>query len=110
MSEFSVLTEESDINPGENILDLRIQNMTLDRRTADRLFNLREPMEQAIKTFVTFDFFVNETKNTDLKEGYDPQFDTIFCFKNKVDDFYIKHLIEHSIKAEVYAVRGTSKK
>lgn len=24
MSEFSVLTEESDINPGENILDLRV--------------------------------------------------------------------------------------
>lgn len=67
-------------------------------------------MPQAVKTFVTFDFFVNETKNTDLKEGYEPQFDTIFCFKNKVDDFYIKNLIEKTIKAEVYAVKGTSKK
>lgn len=47
-----------------------------------------------MKTFVTFDFFVNETKHTELKEGYDPSFDTIFCFKNRVDDFYIKHLIE----------------
>jgi hypothetical protein len=59
---------------------------------------------------VTFDFFVNETKNTELKEGYEPSFDTIFCFKNKVDDFYIKNLIESHIKVEVYAVRGSGKK
>lgn len=110
MSEFSVLTEESDIGPGENILDLRVAQVEFDRRVIDKIFNLKETMPQAVRTFVTFDFFVNETKNTDLKDGYSPQFDTIFCFKNKVDDFYIKHMLEQSIRAEVYAVKGSSKK
>jgi hypothetical protein len=72
MSEFSVLTEESDIGPGENILDLRVAQVEFDRRVIDKIFNLKETMPQAVRTFVTFDFFVNETKNTDLKDGYSP--------------------------------------
>ena len=45
MSEFSVLTEESDINPGENVLDLRVAGIELDRRLADKIFRLKEPIE-----------------------------------------------------------------
>ena len=110
MSEFSVLSDESDIMPGENVLDFRVSQVEYDQRLIDKVFYLRESMPQAIKTFVTFDFFVNETKHTDLMEGYDPQFDTIFCFRNKVDNFYIKHMMDQSIMAEVYAVKGTNKK
>lgn len=73
MSEFSVLTEESEINPMENILDLRISEVSFDNhKIIDKIFSLRESMASAIKTFVTVDFFINESKTTDMKEGYEP--------------------------------------
>lgn len=44
MSEFSVLTEESDINPGENILDLRVASIEYDKRLINQIFQLKELM------------------------------------------------------------------
>ena len=110
MTEFSVLTAESEILPLENVLDLRLSEIQFNKKNINEVLGLKDAMPSAIKTFVTFDFFINETKHTDLKHGYEPQFDTIFCFKNTVDDFYLRYLEKEFITAEVFAVKGTGKK
>ena len=110
MSEFSVLTTETDISPAENVLDLRISEIQFETSQLNRVLNLSETLPQAVQTFATVDFFINETKNTDLKTGYSPAFDTIFCFKNTVDDFYLKYLSQESMVVEVFAVKGSGKK
>jgi hypothetical protein len=104
MTEFSVLTTESEILPTENVLDLRISEVQYEKMPINGIFGLQEILPNAIKTFMTFDFFNNETMNTELKTGYDPQFDTIFCFKNTVDDFYLNYLSKNHIIAELFAV------
>ena len=110
MTEFSILTAESEILPLENVLDLRISEIVYDKKEMNKLLGLSEVSPNSIKTFTTVDFFINETKHTDLKHGYDPQFDTIFCFKNTVDDFYLKYLSQEFINVEVFALKGQGKK
>lgn len=44
MSEFSGLTEQDDILPGENILDLRVSQGDFDRQMINRIFGLKESM------------------------------------------------------------------
>jgi len=92
MTEFSVLTTESEILPSENVLDLRLSEIKFDQNKINEVLGLRDAVPSAIKTFIVVDFFINETKHTDLKHGYEPEFNTIFCFKNTVDDFYLKYL------------------
>lgn len=74
------------------------------------MLGLSDDLPNSVRTFVTFDFFINETKHTGLKTGYNPQFDHIICFKNKVDNFYIKYLSQEHIQAEVFAVKGSGHK
>lgn len=58
-----------------------------------------------IKTFVMLDFFANESVNTEVVEGIEPEFNQIFSFRNIVDNFYIRSLKEKCMKAEIYAVK-----
>jgi len=37
-------------------------------------------------------------------------FDTIICFKNHVDDFYLKYIEENSINVEIFSIKGVEKK
>jgi len=39
-----------------------------------------------------------------MQAGYQPEFETIFSFKNTVDDFYIKYLEKNCIVAEIFTV------
>ena len=59
---------------------------------------------------MTVDFFNHDTKNTNVAQGYEPQFDTVFSFKNNVDDFYLNYLGKESILAEFFAIKGGSEK
>jgi hypothetical protein len=61
MSEFSVLTAESELLPQQNILDLRVSNVEFDKHTINQLLGMRDAMDSAIQTFVTFDFFNHES-------------------------------------------------
>lgn len=71
---------------------------------------MRDALPNAIKTFVTLDFFNHDTRHTDMTTGYEPQFDTIFSFKNAVDDFYLRYLSKESIIAEVFTIKGSGKR
>ena len=52
------------------------------------------------------EFFDHPTKNTDLVREYHPEINTIFSFKNKIDDFYLRNLKESSISVELYIVKA----
>lgn len=110
MSEFSHLTTESDILPQENVLDLRVADVQFDPAQINQVLGMTDALPNAIKTFVTLDFFNHDTRHTDMTTGYEPQFDTIFSFKNAVDDFYLRYLSKESIIAEVFTIKGAGKR
>jgi hypothetical protein len=61
-------------------------------------------LPNAVQTFITVDFFNHDTKHTDLSQGYEANFNTIFSFKNIVDDFYLNYLDKEYIIAEIFMV------
>ena len=67
-------------------------------------------MDSAVKTLITLDHYDHDTKATDLAIGYDPDIDTVFSFKNRVDNFYLRYLEKEHIKAELYILRGAGKR
>ena len=71
---------------------------------ASQLLGVSSGSERSLQTFVTVDFFNHDTKYTDVANGFKPQFDTIFSFKNNVDDFYLKYLTTDFIIVEIFAV------
>jgi hypothetical protein len=57
-----------------------------------------------VQTFLSVDFFNHDTKTTDLAEGYNPNYQTVFSFKNRVDNFYLKHLDREAILVEIHTI------
>jgi len=53
-------------------------------------------------TFLAVDFYNHDTKTTDLAAGDAPIYNTLFSFKNSVDDFYLKHLEKDTILVDVF--------
>ena len=102
------MTAESDMLPSENILDLRLGNVEFDQKLINDVLNMKNAMPSAVQTFITLDFFNHATKHTDLSQGYEPEVNTVFSFKNAVDDFYMNFLQKESILCEIYIVKGTA--
>lgn len=50
------------------------------------------------------DFYNHDSKQTDAVETFDPVYNTLFSFKNQVDDFYIQFLDKEFVLVEVYAL------
>ena len=106
MSEFSVMTDDSEILPRENILDLKIDEIALEPLPINGILNMEKPLDTAVQTFITIEFFNHATKHTDLAQGYNPDISSVFSFKNPVDEFYLKYLQQNHILVEVYIVKG----
>lgn len=104
MSEFSIITDESEIQAKDNLLDLRISTASFDRVTLVQILGGREIVPSQVQTFISVDFFNHDSKHTDLSEGFEPVYNTLFSFKNTVDDFYLKHLEKDSILVDFFAV------
>lgn len=104
--EFSVMTEESDIQFLENVLDLKVAKIQLQPSLINDILGMRDPMESSVQTFITLDFFNHDTKPTEMVFGYDPDIDTIFSFKNNVDNFYLKYLEKEHIVAELFILKS----
>lgn len=102
MTEFSTMTDETEIGPIENLLDLRITQASIDRVSLAKLFSGKDNLPANLKTFLAVDFYNHDTKTTDLADGDDPRFDTLFSFKNTVDDFYLSHLEKDTILVDVF--------
>ena len=105
LTEFSVITDETEIGPIENLLDLRISTASLDRAQLAQILGENGGHDVSLGHFTTFlavDFYNHDTKTTDLADGDDPRFDTLFSFKNTVDDFYLSHLEKDTILVDVF--------
>lgn len=72
MSEFSVMTDDSEVLPLENILDLKIDEIELAPSPINGILGMEKPLDSAVQTFSTIEFFNHATKHTDLAQGYNP--------------------------------------
>lgn len=54
-------------------------------------------------TFLSCDFYDHESKESDQVPGFDPIYNTLFSFKNTVDDFYVRHLESDFLIVDIFA-------
>lgn len=66
----------------------------------------KELLPGAVQTFVTIDFYNHDTRNSDLAEGFEPNYSTQFSFKNIVDDFYVTYLEKNTVTVEFFLSRA----
>ena len=57
-----------------------------------------------IQTFLAVDFYNHDTKSTDMTLGIEPIYNTLFSFKNTVDDFYIKYLERDTVLVDIFYI------
>lgn len=104
-SEFSTMTNESDLNADENILDFKVQEASFDVAAFGQLQDAdlsAEQLKRHLITLVTVDFYNHGTETTQMAEGTLAAYQTQFSFKNKVDDFYVMFLQKQTLKMDVY--------
>lgn len=106
LSDFSVISNETDIGHEENVLDLILNGATLDQNRLAEVLGNREIHPEAFQTFATVDFFNHETKHTDLTGGLEPQYKTQFRFKNNVDNFYLLQLETATVQVDIFLSRA----
>ena len=106
MTEVSTRTDESELGPQENLLDLRITSATFDRVMLTQMLTAghRDLEPGTIQTFLAVDFFNHDTKSTDITMGLEPIYNTLFSFKNTVDNFYVKYLEKDTILVDFFYV------
>ena len=76
------MTDESEIGVKENMIDLKISNAAFDRVALVQLTGGAELIPGNVQTFLAVDFYNHDTKNTDMAEGFEPKYNTLFSFKN----------------------------
>lgn len=106
MTEVSTRTDESELLPQENLLDLRVTSATFDRVQLTQMLvaGKQELDPSTVQTFIAVDFFNHDTKTTDMTIGIEPIYNTLFSFKNSVDDFYIKFLEKDTIVVDIFYI------
>lgn len=104
MSEFSVITDESEIQARENRLDVRISTVAFDKVAVLQVMGGRDIQPSKFRTFVSLDFYNHDSKHTDHAEGFEPIYNTLFSFKNTVDDFYLQHLEKSFMAVDIFGV------
>lgn len=109
-SEFSAVTNESEIKPDENVLDLVVQDAEFYFDSFKTVMDDKELLlhQKTLVTFITVDFYNHDTETSQLAEGYRPLYNTQFAFKNRVDDFYVQHLQRHSVKLDIYISKNNA--
>ncbi len=106
-TDITARTDETDLEPLENILNLTVFDIEFNHSEISRnILKMDNPMESAVQTFVTIDFFNHDTANTDVKSGFNPTISQKFSFRNKVEEFYISHLSKEVMNVEVYILKG----
>ena len=65
-------------------------------------------MPTQVKTFLCVDFYNHDSKYTDQAESFECVYNTLFSFRNTVDDFYLHHCEFEFISVDVYMLPLTS--
>lgn len=73
---------------------------------AKQILNMDHPMESAVQSFLTVDFFNHDTQHTEVKSGFSPKVNQKFSFRNNADDFYLNYLQSQMMVVEVYMIMG----
>ena len=109
-SEFSLASQESEIAHNENILDFKVEDAEFylnNFRSVSGFAQAFDP-NRALITVVTIDFYNHNTETTQMAEGKIANYQSQFSFVNKVDNFYISHLMKETLKMDVYVSRNNS--
>lgn len=101
-SEFSLGTLETDIKHEENILDLALDKAEYYTNSLHQVVESDVISDKSFLSFFTVEFFDHDVKATDVTNGLEPSYSTLFSFKNKVDDYYIQFLQSNRIKLELF--------
>lgn len=75
----------------ENILEFKVISVQFDR------VRLSAITQDLLQTFIGVDFYNHDTKHTDTVQGFDCNFETLFEFRNVVDDFYLNFVSQQCI-------------
>lgn len=106
MSDFSGVTDETEIGTMDNFFDLLVSKASFDRGRLAQILGNKEILPSAVQTFVTIDFYNHDTRNSELSEGFDANYQTQFSFKNQVDNFYLQYLENNTATLEFFITRA----
>lgn len=102
VSDFSEMTEETNLGHQENVLDVAIDRAEFHANSLIQMLGKAKIKEESFNTFIAISFYDHDTQATDVCQGFIPSYATQFAFRNKFDDFYIEYLDTHTMKIEVY--------
>ena len=83
------------------MFDIRFSQAQFDRSLLQALMPLEEGTE--LMTFLSCDFYDHDSRESEQVPGFDPIYNTLFSFKNTMDDFYVKHLESDYLTVDVFA-------
>lgn len=111
-SEFSAITNESELRVDENILDFKVEDAEFFQNVMAAIPALQEysnaGQHKALITLATLDFYNHTTETSQMGEGLNPNYQTQFSFKNKVDDFFVAFLQKQPLKMDIYISKNNS--
>jgi len=113
VSEFSAMSNESEIRADENILDFKIEDAEFYSDNFSQVTALGQNAYsgapgQSFVTLVTCDFYNHGTETSQMADGMRPNYQTQLSFKNKVDDFYVTFLQKQCLKMDVYLSKNNA--
>ena len=87
----------------DNIMDLKLSCVKFDKAKINQFLGIKDAvLDSAVQTFLTVEFFDHDIKYTEVVNGYNPDFETQFSFKNFEDYNFLDHLYKKSIRVEVF--------
>lgn len=110
-SEFSVATNETEMQMDENILDFKIEDASFfvdNFNQVPAISHLKAKDGSQFVTLITVDFYNCPSETTGLAVGYEPHYNTQISFKNRVDKFYLTNLEKGFIKIDCYVSRNNA--
>ena len=110
MSEFSVDTTETELRPGENVIDLWIDRTQFYPDSLMQVFDhgMFDRNNPQLVTFLTFDFYNHDTQHSQIVEGIEPNYGLQVGFRVNVDEFFISYLQKEALYLDVYVSKGTT--
>jgi len=108
LTEFSIASEESQMDHLENAMDLVVSTANFDKGAISKMMGNKEVLEEAFQTFATVDFFNHDTKHSEVAQGFSANYSFNVSFRNKVENFYIDYLSTNYATLEFYMVRAQS--